>query len=122
MNDNEKVARVKTLLNDNSISDSEVSVYLDLAKGEILNRLYQLYDEVPCEELPRKYEGKQCSLAVAMINNVRSGGLGVASHSESAMGTSVTDQFIGANTYGTSQWALYLVDITPYARKYSSRR
>ena len=44
MNTNEKIARVKTLLGDNSISDDKIAVYLDLAKSEILNRLYQLYD------------------------------------------------------------------------------
>lgn len=121
MTTNEKIARVKTLLGDNLISDDKIAVYLDLAKSEILNRLYQLYDEIPVEDVPVKYENKQCSLAVVMINTVSGGGIGLASHSESAMGTSVTDYFIGGAAYGMSQWATYLTDITPYARNYSGR-
>lgn len=121
MTDNEKIARVKTLLGENLISDDKIAVYLDLAKSEIMNRLYQLYDETPNEEMPSKYDNKQCSLAVAMINSSLSGGFGLASHSESAMGTAVTDYFVGASGYGMSQWASYLTDITPYARRYRRR-
>lgn len=121
MNTNEKIARVKTLLGDNSISNDKIAVYLDLAKSEIMNRLYQLYDETPNEEIPVKYENKQCSLAVVMYNTDSSGGIGLASHSESAMGTSVTDYYVGGNAFGMSRWYSYLTDITPYARKYSRR-
>lgn len=121
MSDNEKIARVKILLGDSTISDETIAVYLDLAKTEILNRLYQLYEEIPTE-MPTRYDNKQCSLAVVMYNSNASGGFGgISSHNESAMGTSVTDYFIGGNVYGMSQWANYLADITPFARTYGGK-
>ena len=118
MTDDEKIALVKELAGDSTLTDAKVTVYLNLAKDTILHRLYQLFDEFPNNAtLPSKYDMKQCTLAVAMLQSYASGFFGnISQHSESAGGTSVTDIFGNAGSVGASQWASQLADITPYAR------
>lgn len=112
MTDAEKIKRIKTILGNASLSDDKVAVYLDLAKSEIVNRLYSLFDEIPTTSIPPRYENKQIMLAIAMMNSADNGIFGLSQHTESAGGTSVTD------VYGSrsSEWSMYLSDIIPVAR------
>ena len=59
----EKVTLVQTLIGaDEDATDDVVSVYLDLAKGAILNRRYP-FGIPDYAEVPKEYEMLQCRLA-----------------------------------------------------------
>ena len=59
----EKVTLVQTLIGaDEDATDAVVSVYLDLAKGAILNRRYP-FGVPDYAEVPKEYEMLQCRLA-----------------------------------------------------------
>ena len=63
MTQSEKITLVQTLLGaDEDASDAVVSVYLDLAKGAILNRRFP-FGIPDYAEVPKEYEMLQCRLA-----------------------------------------------------------
>lgn len=83
MTEQQKIERVKALINDASVDDATVSVYLDLAGGKILDRCYPFVPDtsktkeiekedgtkeiVPMYPMPKKYDLIHCELASRYI-------------------------------------------------------
>ena len=65
MTDTEKIALVKELLNDQTVPDATVSVYLTLAAQRIVKSEYPFGDGT--EEMSFKYEPEQTELAMRML-------------------------------------------------------
>ena len=90
MTTSEKITMVKTLVNDSTLTDAFVTVYLDKASSAIRNRMYPF--ELPIDKttgepitfsVPAKYEILQCDLACRYI--LRIGGEGELSHKENGI-------------------------------------
>lgn len=90
MTDTEKLHLVKVLVNDNSITDETVEVYLALSKDRLKERLYPFVDFTALDEndneiypLPTKHDRTQCELAARMID--RRGVEGQTNHNENGV-------------------------------------
>ena len=90
MTDSDKIALVKVLINDNSISDATVTAYLALAKDRLKERIYPFVDftevdshDVEVYPLPSKHERTQCELAARMLD--RRGVEGEIAHNENGV-------------------------------------
>ena len=88
MNPSEKITTVKTLVNDSTLTDDFVTVYLNKAESAIRNRMYPF--GLPKENgqeitfvVPAKYEMLQCDLASRYI--LRRGGEGEIKHGENGI-------------------------------------
>lgn len=71
MTDDQKLTRLKALLNINDIeSDPLLTEYISMAGEEILNWLYSNYQGVPEDvtEVPKKYEQIQIEACIAGFN------------------------------------------------------
>lgn len=77
----EKIALIRTLFDDLTLTDDQISTYILLASGRILQRLYP-FGNAP-SELPAEYDNTTCELAVRMI--ARRNGEGETSHSENGI-------------------------------------
>lgn len=66
MTDIEKLDMVKVLINDTSVDDNTILVYLSLAMGKILERCYPF--GAKDREMPTRYELIQCELAARYID------------------------------------------------------
>lgn len=67
MTDTEKITLVKTLINDSTLDDALVSVYLDLAEARIIKSEYPCISDGEPRSMSDKYEYEQCELASRMI-------------------------------------------------------
>ena len=65
MTDTEKIAIVKTMLNDQDIPDETVSVYLNLAEQRVIKSEYPFGNGT--ETMSPKYEPEQYELTVRML-------------------------------------------------------
>lgn len=65
MTDAEKIAMVKALLNDTTVPDATVSVYLTLSEERIKKSEYPFGNGT--EAMSDKYEMEQCELAMRML-------------------------------------------------------
>ncbi|MBP5442298.1 MAG: phage head-tail connector protein [Treponema sp.] len=84
MTDAEKIAMVQTLVeNDTAATDSVVSVYLNLARNTMLERLYPLDKTKTVTDIPARYDTLQCELAARYY--LRRGGQGEISHGENGI-------------------------------------
>ena len=89
MTTNEKVATIKALANDETLTEDLVTVYLNKAESAIRNRMYPF--NLPKDEngdeihfvVPAKYEMLQCELASRYIS--RRGGEGELVHNENGI-------------------------------------
>ena len=83
-----KITTVKTLVNDSTLTDDFVTVYLNKAESAIRNRMYpfglplQNGQEITFE-VPAKYEMLQCELACNYI--LKRGGEGEIRHDENGI-------------------------------------
>ena len=91
MTEAEKIATVKTLDDDSTLTDTFVTTYLTKAEYAIRNRMYPF--GLPKENgqeitfvVPAKYEMLQCELASRYI--LRRGGEGEISHNENGINRS----------------------------------
>lgn len=91
MTEAEKIATVKTLTDDSTLTDTFVTTYLTKAEYAIRNRMYPF--GLPKENgqeitfvVPAKYEMLQCELASRYI--LRRGGEGEISHNENGINRS----------------------------------
>ena len=91
MTEAEKIATVKTLADDSTLTDTFVTTYLTKAEYAIRNRMYPF--GLPKENgqeitfvVPAKYEMLQCELASRYI--LRRGGEGEISHNENGINRS----------------------------------
>lgn len=82
MSDEQKIANVKLLIDDTAIADNLITVYLDMAKSNILSRMFPF--EIPEDTtMPERYDMLQVQLASRYIQ--RRGAEGEKSHSENGI-------------------------------------
>lgn len=85
MSDEQKIEYVKSIIDDTAIADNLITVYLDMAKSNILSRMYPFV--IPEEaDMPSRYDFIQVQLAARYI--ARRGGEGELSHSENGISRS----------------------------------
>ena len=103
MVESEKIAMVRVLVeNDPDATDDTIAVYLNLALGAMLKRLYP-YDETKTE-LPSCYDTDQCELAARYF--LRRGGQGEINHEENGVN----------RQYASVDDADILERLTPFAK------
>lgn len=83
-----KITTVKTLVNDSTLTDDFVTVYLNKAESAIRNRMYPFglpkeNGQVITFAVPAKYEMLQCELACNYI--LKRGGEGEIKHDENGI-------------------------------------
>ena len=84
MTDAEKILMVQTLVeSDPGATDAVVSVYLNLACGAMLKRLYPFDSDKSAQDLPVCYETDLCELAARYY--LRRGGQGEIDHEENGV-------------------------------------
>ena len=89
MTTSEKITMVKTLVNDSTLTDDFVTVYLTKAESAIRNRMYPFNlpignDGQPITfVVPAKYEVLQCELACEYI--LKRGAEGETAHNENGI-------------------------------------
>lgn len=84
MVESEKIAMVRVLVeNDPDATDDTIAVYLNLACGAMLKRLYPLHTGKTAEDIPACYESDQCELAARYF--LRRGGQGEINHEENGV-------------------------------------
>ena len=82
MTDEMKIDYVKSMIDDTAIADNLITVYLEMAKSNILSRMFPF--KVPeGAEMPNNYEFIQVQLAARYIQ--RRGAEGELSHSENGI-------------------------------------
>ena len=101
MSEEEKIALCKSLIDDVTVTDTQIGTYLTIASNRILARLFPFGTSLTSS--PPEYDVTQCELAVRMI--ARRGGEGETSHSENGV----------SRTYGSVDDEDILQRITPYA-------
>ena len=105
MTDVEKIAMVKTLVeNDAEATDEVVPVYLNLALNAMLERLFPYDSTKEAEDVPVRYDTLQCELAARYF--LRRGGQGEISHEENGIN----------RTYGSVDDEDILKRLTPFAK------
>ena len=77
----QKLIITEKLLDDNSVNESIIIAYLDIAGREILNRAHPFDDTKT--EVPDKYAFLQCEIAVYLIN--KRGAEGQLGHTENGI-------------------------------------
>lgn len=105
MTDAEKIAMVKTLVeNDSGATDEVVTVYLSIASGKMLERLYPFDIGKGESDIPVRYDGIQCELAARLF--LRRGSEGETNHEENGVNRS----------YGSVDDSDILQRLTPFAK------
>ena len=104
MTNEQKIEMVQALVSDDTATDAVVSVYLRLASGKMLERLYPYDTDKGESDLPFRYDELQCELAARLF--LRRGGEGETSHEENGVN----------RTYGTVDDEDILSRLTPYAK------
>lgn len=103
MTDEEMEAITKTLVDDSRF-DKYVKHYVEVAKGEVVSRMWPYADAATWADVPEKYHAKAVDIAVYLVN--RRGAEGETSHSESGVSRSYESAGIPASL---------LFGITPHA-------
>lgn len=105
MTNAEKIAMVKTLVEDDAgATDAVVVVYLTLACNKMLERLYP-YDAGKSEsDIPARYDATQCELAARLF--LRRGSEGEINHEENGVN----------RNYSTVDDDDILCRLTPYVK------
>ena len=100
MSEEEMVALCQELINDVTVTQTQIQTYLALAASRILNALYP-FGGAP-DAVPTQFQMLQCELTVRMI--ARRGGEGEISHSENGI----------SRTYASVDDADIMSRLTPY--------
>ena len=106
MTNAQKIARVKSLLGDDSVSDADIVVLLDQASDAIIEVLYPFDDVGENASLPPKYSSLQCDLAARYC--ARMGANGETVHNENGIN----------RTWASPDDADLLRKVTPRAKAY----
>ena len=108
MTEDRKITLLQSMLGeDDDTSDEILSVYLDIAKHKILNRLYQFRNDYDYDNLdvPDRYVAVQLNIAIYMLN--KRGAEGEIQHIENGI----------HRNYGSSDVPdAMLKDVVPYAQ------
>lgn len=105
MDDFTKKSTVRTLVeNDPEATDATIAVYLDLACGAMLERLYPYDASKTAADIPERYDMTQCELAARYF--LRRGGQGEINHEENGVN----------RQYGSVDDADILNRLTPFAK------
>lgn len=85
MTEEKKIDYVKSLIDDTAITDNLITVYLDMAKSNVLSRMYPFV--IPEDtDMPERYDMIQVQLAARYI--MRRGAEGETNHSENGINRS----------------------------------
>ena len=105
MTNEQKIAMTKTLIGeDDTATDAVVAVYLRIASGKMLERLYPFDTERTESDLPYRYETLQCELGARLF--LRRGSEGENSHEENGVN----------RAYSTVDDEDILSRLTPYVK------
>ena len=105
MTEAQKITMVQTLVeNDANATDTVVPVYLNLACGTMLERLYPFDSDKTATDIPERYDMIQCELAARYF--LRRGGQGEINHEENGVN----------RNYGSVDDADILQRLTPFAK------
>ena len=105
MTNSEKIAMVKTLVqNDSAATDAVVTVYLSIAANKMLERLYPFDTDKGESDIPDRYATLQCELSARLF--LRRGSEGENNHEENGVNRS----------YATVDDEDILCRITPFAK------
>ena len=63
----EKIAKIRTMIDDNDEPDDVLSVYLELAGDKILNRMYPYKTDYTGLEVPDRYVSAQLKVSAYML-------------------------------------------------------
>lgn len=87
MAEQEKVTAINSMMSGEAVDTSKLSVYLDFAKNEILNKMYA-FDNKPDSviDVPDKYN--QVQIMAVVVGLTVAGAEGQNSHSENGIGRS----------------------------------
>ncbi len=103
MEDSEKITYVKAMTDETD--ETVISVFLEIAKQSILNRLYPFEIEEESRQWLAKYDTLQCRIAVYLLN--KRGAEGETAHSENGV----------SRTYSSADIPnALLYEITPFAK------
>lgn len=98
-----KINTIRIMLGVSDFDENIISVYLDIAKNIILNRLYPFGIPDGVEDIPTRFISNQLNIAIYLIN--KRGGEGETAHSENGV----------SRTYGSASVPMELLDdIDPY--------
>ena len=86
MSEQQKITMVKTIVGDDSLSDTEVLIYLRLACAKMLERLWPYDTGKTDSDIPERYDVVQCELCARLY--LRKGGEGEISHEENGVNRS----------------------------------
>ncbi len=92
----EQMATMVTNLVDDPRFDSFVDMYLELAKGAVMQHLFP-YADAEWDDVPKKYHARTCEIAVYLVN--RRGGEGGTTHSESGVSRSYESAGVPASYF-----------------------
>ena len=105
MTDAEKVTMVTALVGDDPTATAElINVYLRLAIGKMLERLYPFDTGKEESDIPERYETIECELAARLF--LRRGGEGESNHEENGVN----------RTYASVDDEDLLSRLTPFAK------
>ena len=105
MTETEKIAMVNAIVdNDQNATDELIAVYLQLACGKMLERLFPFDTTKEASDLPTRYDTIQCELAARLF--LRRGGEGESNHEENGVN----------RTYGSVDDNDLLERLTPFAK------
>ncbi len=103
MEDSEKITYVKAMTDETD--ETVISVFLEVAKQAILNRLYPFETEDESRKWLTKYDTTQCRITVYLLN--KRGAEGETAHSENGV----------SRTYSSADIPnALLYEITPFAK------
>ena len=104
----DKITALRSMMGESDDSDVVLTVYLDLAKHKILNRMYQFPDDYAYSDdmdIPDRYASIQLNIACYMLN--KRGAEGEIQHIENGI----------HRNYGSSEVPdSMLKDVIPFAR------
>lgn len=104
----DKITALRSMMGESDDSDVVLTVYLDLAKHKILNRMYQFPDDYAYNDdmdIPDRYASIQLNIACYMLN--KRGAEGEIQHIENGI----------HRNYGSSEVPdSMLKDVIPFAR------
>lgn len=106
MTDEEKIVMTRNLTGDGSDTATTelLNVYLQVACGKMLERLYPYDTSKVASDIPERYHALQCELASRLY--LRRGGEGETSHEENGVN----------RTYGSVDDGDILSRLTPFAK------